>query len=107
MLAGDQLALARLISLVERRSEAVREMMGQLYPRLGRAHTIGVTGPPGAGKSTLVAGLVRGFRGQGRTVGVVAVDPTSPYSGGALLGDRVRMGDVSGDPAVFIRSMAS
>jgi GTPase len=100
-------ALARAISLVENQREGFEELLSALHPKLGRAHRIGITGPPGAGKSTLVEQLVRGYREQGLSVGVVAVDPTSPFTGGALLGDRIRMESVSLDPSVFIRSMAT
>lgn len=81
--------------------------MRLLYPRTGRAHTIGITGPPGSGKSTLTGALAREYRRRGRTVGIVAVDPTSPFSRGALLGDRIRMQELTSDPGVFVRSMAS
>ncbi|MGH7751932.1 MAG: methylmalonyl Co-A mutase-associated GTPase MeaB [Gemmatimonadales bacterium] len=100
-------ALARAISLVENQRQGFEELLSALHPRLGGAHRIGLTGPPGAGKSTLVERLVRGYREQGLSVGVVAVDPTSPFTGGALLGDRIRMESVSLDPGVFIRSMAT
>ncbi len=104
---GDRRAASRLISLVENggpRAEAALEI---LYPRLAGAPRLGITGPPGVGKSTLVDALVRHHREAGRRVGVVAVDPTSPFTGGAVLGDRVRMGDLTLDPGVFIRSMAT
>ena len=104
---GDLRALARAITLVEDESAAGADLIRQLYSRTGRAHCIGVTGPPGAGKSTLVDRLITAIRADGRTIGVVAVDPTSPYSGGAILGDRVRMQAHAGDPGVFIRSMAT
>jgi LAO/AO transport system kinase len=93
--------------LVENREEAAARILHALWPRVGRAFRLGVTGPPGAGKSTLVAALIALYRASGRTVGVVAVDPTSPFTGGALLGDRVRMTAAHGDAGVFIRSMAS
>ena len=105
--AGDPRALARLISLVENGSPQLREVMRLLAPRTGQAWVIGLTGAPGVGKSTITGALVRAYRGQGRRVGVLAVDPTSPFSGGALLGDRVRMQDHATDDGVFIRSMAS
>jgi LAO/AO transport system kinase len=100
-------ALARAISLVENGRDGYEDLLSSLYAQVGRAHRIGITGPPGAGKSTLVECLVKGYREQGKTVGVVAVDPTSPFSGGALLGDRIRMESVTLDPGVFIRSMAT
>jgi LAO/AO transport system kinase len=107
MLAGDRLALARLITLVENRSPLVPEIMRRVHPRTGRAYTVGVTGPPGAGKSTLVDGLIARSRKSEATVGVIAVDPTSPFTGGAVLGDRIRMQDHTLDTGVFIRSMAT
>jgi len=106
-LAGDRRALARLLSVVEAggaRSEAVVQV---LYPRSGQAHVVGFTGAPGTGKSTLVGQVARELRQRGRRVAVIAVDPTSPFSGGALLGDRLRMSGLAGDPDVFIRSMAT
>jgi len=107
MLAGDRLALARLITLVENRSPLVPELMRRVHPRIGGAYTVGVTGPPGAGKSTLVDGLTGLLRKRETTVGIVAVDPTSPFTGGAVLGDRIRMQSHTLDPGVFIRSMAT
>jgi LAO/AO transport system kinase len=106
-LAGSHQALGRLISLVEDGTPEGRALLARLHGRTGAAHIVGVTGAPGAGKSTLVDALIRTLRGQGRTVAVVAVDPTSPFTGGALLGDRIRMQDHAGDPGVFIRSMAT
>src|SRR5690554_472951 len=105
--AGKRAALARAISIVENGRPAAQALLNALHARLGRARRIGITGPPGAGKSTLVAALVAALRARGETVGVVAVDPTSPFTGGALLGDRIRMGEVTLDPGVFIRSMAT
>ncbi len=105
--AGKNSALARAVSIVENQRPGIDEILGTLHPRLGRARRIGITGPPGAGKSTITNLVVREFRNAGLTVGVVAVDPTSPFTGGALLGDRVRMESVSLDPGVFIRSMAT
>ena len=107
MLGGDRRALARLITRVENREPAVPEIMRRVYPRTGRAYTVGITGPPGAGKSTLVDRLTAAIRKTGATVGVVAVDPTSPFTGGAVLGDRIRMQAHTLDPGVFIRSMAT
>jgi len=107
VLAGEPRAIARAISLIEDESPAGAEVVRDIYPRTGRAYVIGVTGPPGAGKSTLVDRMTTELRGAGQTVGIVAVDPTSPFSGGALLGDRVRMGAHFGDEGVFIRSMAT
>lgn len=104
---GKRTALARTISIVENRREGFLDLLNNIHPRLGRAHRIGITGPPGAGKSTLSAALITHFRTQGKTVAVVAVDPTSPFTGGALLGDRIRMNEVSMDEGVFIRSMAT
>jgi LAO/AO transport system kinase len=106
-LEGQRYALARLISLIEDDGADARAALSALYPHTGQAHIVGVTGAPGTGKSTLVNQLARSLRAQGVTVGVVAVDPSSPFSGGALLGDRLRMRDLAGDPGVFIRSMAS
>ncbi len=105
--AGDVRALARGISLVEENHPSAPELLRALYPRTGRAVTIGITGFPGAGKSSLVDRLVEAYRARGKTVGVIAVDPSSAFSGGAILGDRVRMMRHSGDPGVFIRSMAT
>lgn len=100
-------ALARAISLIENRAPGFEDLLSELHPLVGRAQRVGITGPPGAGKSTLTERLVQQHRAAGRTVGVVAVDPTSPFSGGALLGDRIRMEAVSLDPGVYIRSMAT
>ncbi len=105
--AGNPRAVARAISAVERGGSEARDVVAALYPLTGRAHIIGVTGAPGTGKSTLVNALAKSFRRRGNRVGIVAVDPTSPFSGGALLGDRLRMQDLSGDSGVFIRSMAT
>jgi GTPase len=105
---GEQLAVARLISLVEDGTDAaLREVAAALGPHTGRAHVVGLTGPPGVGKSTTTSAVVALLRAQGRKVGVLAVDPSSPFSGGALLGDRVRMGEHATDDGVFIRSMAT
>ena len=107
MLSGDRLALARLITRVENRMPGLAEIMRSIQPRLGRAHVLGVTGPPGAGKSTLVDRLTARLRAEGASVGVIAVDPSSPFTGGAVLGDRIRMQAHTLDPGVFIRSMAT
>jgi LAO/AO transport system kinase len=105
--AGDRRALARLITLVENRSEDVPALMREIYARSGRAAIVGMTGPPGAGKSSLSDRLIAHYRAKGRTVGVVAVDPSSPFSGGAILGDRVRMQAHYLDEGVFIRSLST
>ncbi len=105
--AGSPRATARLVSLVEDAHPALREVMAALAPYTGRARVIGITGAPGVGKSTATSALVRALRAGGESVGVLAVDPSSPFSGGALLGDRIRMQDHALDPGVFIRSMAS
>jgi LAO/AO transport system kinase len=107
VIAGDARAVARAISLIEDESPAGADLVRRIFPRTGRAYLIGVTGPPGAGKSTLVDRMTTALRATGKTVGVVAVDPTSPFSGGAILGDRVRMQAHAGDAGVFIRSMAT
>jgi len=104
---GRTAALARAISIVENGRPGFEQLLAAVHPRLGRAHRVGITGPPGAGKSTLTRQLVQAWREQGLTVAVVAVDPTSPYSGGALLGDRIRMESVAMDRGVYIRSMAT
>jgi LAO/AO transport system kinase len=107
LLAGDRRALARTLSEVENQSEVGQEAFRLLYPHTGRARSIGITGPPGAGKSTLTGALARAYRARGDTVGIVAVDPSSPFSTGALLGDRIRMQELTSDPGVFLRSMAT
>ena len=104
---GDRRAIARAISLVEDGSPLAYELVRDLYPETGRAYVVGVTGPPGVGKSSLIASLVRHVRALDRTVGVVSVDPSSPFSKGALLGDRIRLADHFLDPSVFIRSMGT
>ncbi len=107
LLAGDLRALARALTVVENEAEAGQALLERLAGRIGRAHRIGVTGPPGAGKSTLVSALVGAWRKAGRRVGVLAVDPSSAFTGGALLGDRIRMTQHLGDAGVFVRSLAS
>jgi len=107
LLAGDRRAAARLITLIENDTSQAPKLLAALYPHTGRAHIVGVTGPPGTGKSTLVGELTKEIRAQGEKVGIVAVDPTSPFSGGALLGDRIRMQELSTYEGVFIRSMAT
>lgn len=107
VLAGKQRAIAHAITLIENNGSGARRTLAAIYPHTGQAHVIGVTGPPGTGKSTLVNELTKECRRRGRTVGIISVDPTSPFSGGALLGDRVRMKELSGDAGVFIRSMAT
>ena len=105
--SGDARALARAITLVENRAPESLELLKNLFPYTGRARIIGLTGAPGAGKSTLVDQLAKEYRKQNKTVGIVAVDPTSPYTGGAILGDRIRMGSHHSDPGIYIRSMAT
>ncbi len=111
VLSGSRLALARLLTQVENDTPEGRQALNSLFPYTGRAHLIGVTGAPGTGKSSLVGRLAQAFRAEGGPqaprVGIIAVDPTSPFSGGAILGDRVRMRDLAGDEGIFIRSMAS
>ncbi len=107
LLRGDKFATARLISMAENDASVARRIVSLIYPSTGNAHVVGVTGPPGSGKSTLVHKMVKEWRKLGKTVGVLAVDPSSPFTGGALLGDRIRMQDLTGDEGVFIRSMAT
>ncbi len=107
LLDGDRRAIARAITAVENDEEGSAEFLNAIFSKTGRAYRIGITGPPGAGKSTITNRLSQWYRREGRKVGVIAVDPTSPFTGGALLGDRVRMTDVDLDDGVFIRSMAS
>jgi len=107
VLAGQARPIGRAISEVERDSGSVPEILRILFPRTGRARILGITGPPGAGKSTLVQKLAQAYRRRGSTVGIVAVDPSSPFTGGAILGDRIRMSEIYTDPGVFIRSMAT
>jgi LAO/AO transport system kinase len=106
-LAGERAAVARLITLVESGGEAAQEAISRLFPHTGSAYTVGITGAPGSGKSTLTDRLIARIRKDGAEVGVLAVDPSSPFSGGAILGDRVRMQEHATDPGVFIRSMAT
>ena len=106
-LQGDIRALSRMITLVENRAEGYRDHLGRLYRKAGRAVKIGLTGPPGAGKSSIVNCLLSILKDEGVKVGVIAVDPSSPFTGGALLGDRVRMNELPTDGRVFFRSMAS
>ncbi len=105
--AGSRLALSRLLTAIESRTPVAEEALRTLYPDAGSAHLVGITGPPGGGKSTLVAALVAEARASGRAVAVLAIDPSSPVTGGAILGDRIRMQQYAGDRDVFIRSMAS
>lgn len=107
VLSGNRRALARLLTHIQDETDDASRALAALYAHTGRAHMVGITGAPGTGKSSLVNALAVAYRAAGRTVGIVAVDPTSPFSGGAVLGDRIRMRDLSGDPGVFIRSMAT
>jgi LAO/AO transport system kinase len=107
LLSGDRRALARMVTLIESEAPPSRRYLAELHQHAGKAHIVGVTGAPGAGKSTLVTRMVREMRKKDARVGVVAIDPSSPFSGGAILGDRIRMMELAGDPNVFIRSMAS
>lgn len=105
--AGQPRAVARALSAVERGGPDARAIVAALFPHTGHAYVVGITGAPGTGKSTLVSALARAIRRRGERVGIIAVDPTSPFTGGAILGDRLRMQELSGDPGVFIRSMAT
>ena len=104
---GDQRAISRAVSAIENRSRDAEELLRQLFPHTGRAYRIGITGAPGTGKSTLVDRLAGHYRGHKKTVGIIAVDPSSPFTGGAILGDRVRMQGHATDSGIFIRSMAT
>ena len=105
--SGDARALARAVSTVENRAPGWSDLLKALFPHTGKARVIGLTGSPGSGKSTLVDQLAKVYRKQGRSIGIIAVDPTSPYTGGAILGDRIRMQDHFADPGIYIRSMAT
>jgi LAO/AO transport system kinase len=107
VLAGNKRSIAKAISAIENCTDESPELIARLFPHTGKAHVIGLTGAGGAGKSTLIEKIIREYRSRGKTVGVIAVDPTSPFSGGAFLGDRIRMQELSTDEGVFIRSMAS
>src|SRR5262245_4906904 len=106
-LRGDLRSIARLLTRAESGARESREALDQIFRHAGRAHVVGITGVPGSGKSTLVAKLAASIRKSGRRVAIVAIDPSSPFSGGSILGDRIRMGDLSGDPGVYVRSMAT
>ena len=107
ILNGDRRAVARLISMIEDGEQEAVKALSELHQHAGKAHVIGVTGPPGAGKSTVVDRLAKSYRAKDIKVGIIAVDPTSPFTGGAILGDRIRMSDLATDPGVFIRSMGT
>jgi LAO/AO transport system kinase len=107
VLSGDRRSIARAITFIENNTAEAKKLIALIYPQTGKAHIIGLTGPSGSGKSTLIEKIVREYRRKNKTVGIVAVDPTSPFTGGAFLGDRIRMQELSTDPDVFIRSMAT
>ncbi len=107
ILRGERRAIARQISGIENERPEARQTLAELYPHTGRAYLVGLTGAPGTGKSTLVNELAKAYRQEKKTVAIISVDPTSPFTGGAILGDRIRMADLSGDPGVFVRSMAT
>ncbi len=107
VLTGDKKSIARAITMAENTPEEAQSLIAAVYPHTGKAHVIGLTGPGGSGKSTLIEKMVREYRQRGKTVGVIAVDPTSPFTGGAFLGDRIRMQELTTDNGVFIRSMAT
>jgi LAO/AO transport system kinase len=107
ILQGQRRAIAQQISGIENQQPEARQVLAELYPYTGRAYLIGITGPPGTGKSTLVNELAKAYRRRDKTVAILSIDPTSPFTGGAILGDRIRMHDLAGDPGVFVRSMAT
>ena len=107
ILQGKRRAIARQISGLENNQADALRVLADLYPHTGKAHLTGITGPPGTGKSTLVNQIAKSFRRDGKTVAVLSIDPSSPFTGGALLGDRIRLSDLAGDPGVFVRSMAT
>jgi len=107
VLTGNRRSIAKAITIIENSPDEAQELIAQIYPHTGKAHIVGLTGSGGAGKSTLIEKIVREYRRKGKTVGIVAVDPTSPFTGGAFLGDRIRMQELSTDEGVFIRSMAT
>lgn len=107
LLNGERRALARMLTALENERPGYEAALAALYPHTGRGWVVGITGAPGTGKSSLVSALAKAYRARGQTVGILAVDPTSPFTGGAILGDRIRMRDLAGDPGVFIRSMAT
>ncbi len=107
LIEGDRRSIARAISVAESNDRGSSELLKSIYPDTGNAYRVGITGPPGAGKSTITNQITKYFRAHDKKVGIIAVDPTSPFTGGALLGDRVRMNDIGQDPGVFIRSMAT
>jgi LAO/AO transport system kinase len=105
ILEQDQVSIAKLLRLIEKEDKSSQEILKSIYPQTGNAHIVGITGLPGSGKSTIIDKLIKGFRKSGKTVAVIAVDPTSPYTGGAILGDRIRMAKHSTDPGIFIKSI--